>query len=223
MRLRTFARWGTAALLGSTVAIGALHLPAFAPLLRGLSGGCPVGMDRRVTPEALDAARAKVLDADRGDRVAGARPALGFELGVTDRGDVWAWARARGATCAEARAGALRCTDVGRLPLDATHTVDAAVDDVLLQFDASDRLVAADAAIRGLDPAAAARLVDAATDALSADLGPPDERQGSQATLARGALGQLSSRFRFTDYRADLRATQVGGARILVRATYQAG
>lgn len=198
--------------------VGLLHLPAFRPLLHAGSGGCPVGMDTHLTAEQVDDARNTVLSHDRGVTGAAARPALGFVLDVTSRAEVAAWAVTHGVQCDEGEFET-RC---GAVPTGAMAGIPK-VDQLLLRFDAEGRLVVVDATIREIDAEGAAALVRTMSEDLGRTAGTPTTTRGepSGAYLARGAMNQSRTSFRFEDYRADVTATNVGSGRIVVRATFQ--
>src|SRR5689334_9236405 len=78
--------------LGLAVAlIGVAHTPAGRPLLNALRGapGCPVDF-AALSPAVLEAQRVRGLESRRGTEQEAGRPALGFELGVTDKAAVLA-------------------------------------------------------------------------------------------------------------------------------------
>src|SRR5262245_34608618 len=91
-------RWWTrrlgGAVLGGTILVGLLHLPAARPLLMRL-GACPV----RATAQQTERARRGAMDKLRGAHPAPARPALGFALDTTTLADVQAWGRGHRVRC----------------------------------------------------------------------------------------------------------------------------
>ena len=198
--------------------IGLAHLPIAAPLL-GLwtGGGCPVGLDHPLAPAARDAARATALEVVRGVGTAGDRPALGFALDGTSRVEATAWAATHGVVCTDAR----ELKQCG--PVPATAIPDGPRDSLVFEFDAGDALVSVTAGRRV--PAAEAVAVYVALEAGVAERAGPATLQRGEPTaewLDRGPLTQLSSEFRFADYRAQLTATNLGPGRIAVREVYQA-
>lgn len=194
-RLSPLAPWVGGALLAAMLATAALTSSRFTAWV----GDAPVA-NHRTTPAPV-------------------RPALGFTFGRTDRAAVLAWASSRGATCTEVGPVGMRCTGVGALPVG---DAPAAVNELLLRFDTGDQLVAVDAAVHGLDAGAADAWVTSATEQLQRQLGPPRDWKPGGPGWAKGALSQIASTFRFADYRADIRATELEAGRIVVRATFQA-
>jgi hypothetical protein len=213
--MRPIAKGLTAAAVAVGI-VGALHLPVLRPLLRAAAGGCPLGLDRQLTREELDHARSVALAADRGTAPADGRPALGFALGEATHPALLGWTLDHGLDCVD-QGRTLRCRDVPGLP-----ELPAPVDQLLLQFDAADRLVAVDVTLRSTDPDAAAAAVRALSARVAEQAGPASSSRGEAtgAFLSRGALNQAGSSFRFEDYRADVSATNLGG-RFVVRATFQ--
>lgn len=205
----------SAALVGL---IGLAHLPIAAPLL-GLwtGGGCPVGLDHPLTPAARDAARSTAMDAVRGQGAAGERPALGFALDVTSRVEATAWAAAHGVACTDAR----ELKQCGPVPANAIP--DGPRDTLVFEFDAADALVSVTAG-RRVPAAEAVDLFVALQAGVAERAGPATLQRGEPTAewLDRGPLTQLSSEFRFADYRAQLTATNLGPGRIAVREVYQA-
>src|ERR1700679_256191 len=84
--------------VGSAVAlIGVLHMP-FAHNLLASVGGCPVGHASLAEMEPTIKA---AIAAERGDKPAPARPALGFELDHTTRAEALAWAYRVHVSCSD--------------------------------------------------------------------------------------------------------------------------
>jgi hypothetical protein len=207
-RARRIAAAGAAA-AAALAAVGLLHLPWARPLLARL-GGCPAS---RVSPAQVERAQGRAWASLRGAGAAPGRPALGFALGGTTRGEVEAWARARALSCERLRDGALlRCAGVPAGALGA-----AAYDDVSFGFRLRDARLVNVTTLRGDLPAAeaAARLADAAAR-LSRALGPP------QRAAAPGA-GLDFLQYRYVDYLADVTAMSIPGRGHAVREHYMAG
>jgi hypothetical protein len=92
-RHRKLALLVVAAAFVATLVVGLLHLPFAKPLLASLSGrggGCPMGWERAetLTPAQVESRRAKMLATTRGGAKAAGRPALGFALEGTTRGEI---------------------------------------------------------------------------------------------------------------------------------------
>jgi hypothetical protein len=181
-------------------------------------GSCPVGFGADLSPEARDAARDVAMRAVRGDGPAAERPALGFTLDTTTRAEVAAWATDHGVLCTD-KATTTRCSAVPAVALGAAHDVDS----VTFQFDSSSHLVGVSSELTAASPDEAVKLVTDASATLATRAGPPTSQHGeaSGAWLAKGAMNQLATEFRFVDYRAQVTATNLGSGRVKVREVYQ--
>jgi hypothetical protein len=200
--------------------IGFAHTPMGRPILPylgflgfGHQGLCPVGADRLLTDDEVDAARRESLAASFGTEPPAAKPALGFDLGQEPRADVERWVAETRATCAEEPHGRLRCQLEGTGPSR----------EVLFLFDPDDRLVGVDSSTRLADAEAAAALLTERTNAVSASAGPPTSQRGepNAAFLGAAPLRQASASFQYADYHAELAAMNLGQGRFAVRETYQ--
>jgi hypothetical protein len=183
-------------------------------------GACPIGADQPLSPEARDEARDVALQKVRGESVARAKPAAGFELGVTTRGDIEAWAQAAGVRCQADRTKVESvCTDVPAQALGSDLPADLAT----FSFDGHDRLVALDLTRRELGPSRAAELVDTRARKLTETAGAATKRRGTPSAdyLTSGKLRQVVAEFAFTDYRAVVSATHMGEGRVVVREQFQ--
>ncbi len=180
-----------------------IHLPPFGGWL-GITGhgssGCPFGFDHPQT--------AKVDARLRGDTPAHARPALGFALDGTTAADVMQWSAAHGLDCtAKYRGAMISCMQV---PASALPGATLGLASAWFTFGARGTLSSLKTVRR--DPAVAA--VSAAftgVAAVVATAGPMTMRgSASPEVLGRGLLRQASLESRFTDYRAVVRATNMG-------------
>lgn len=120
--------------------IGLLHLPFARKWLRQV-GGCPVAP---VDAANYDLARKQAMQDLRGPLPAPTRLAAGFELDVTTRADVQAWAKAGAIQCAEFVDGAmLRCQDLpAQLPVSQDFGSPAGgINEAVFGFDAAGKLV----------------------------------------------------------------------------------
>jgi hypothetical protein len=216
---------GLALASGAFVAVaGIAHTPVGRPLLGLLAraGGCPVPMGDSVkaTPQERDAYRAKQLSAVRGESPAMARFAEGFVLDETTRGEAKAKLEARGATCQPGLSGSLTCVAVPGAALVANP--DAPADDVTLAFNAADKLVGVDVTRFTRDADEAAKAYEGLTQRLTASAGPSATAtgQGTAVYLAGGALRQARTEFRFSDYLAQISATNMG-SKFALRESYR--
>lgn len=204
-----------------TALMGYAHTPAGRPLLQwmGLSmkaagggGGCPLGYDVKASPEQKEAARQGFAAAHRGTLPARARPALGFTLDGTTRRQVLAWAEAHGVQCTVPRSGAdLECEQVpASLLSDPGRQV--AIRTLWLTFGAGGTLVSAIAVSRAPEAALIGATYAAVTQGLTQQAGAPTQQDtGRDATwLSQGLLRQTSAEYRFQDFYALARATNMG-------------
>ncbi len=208
---------GTIALVS---VLGAAHTPLLRPWLvaaASRAGGCPVGGEA-MSAESRQVAQQAALALLRTEHAAEVRPAFGFHLGRTTLGQVEAWARSQDVGC-DAVVDGLRCTDI---PASAT-ALQWALHDLRFGFDADGRLTSLDAALVTPNVDDALQALRSATTAV-AQAGSATLRVGEpNATyLAAGPMRQTGSEYRFSNYRANVRATSLGGGRVTVRATVQA-
>jgi len=202
--------------LGATLAIGLLHLPAAAPVLRAISPSavCPL---TRGTAAQIDRAHEVGAAALRSATAtpAPARPALGFRLDAPV--DIATWAKARGVTCASVGGNETlqRCTDV---PADD----GSRIDEVTFELRSTGELVNVQTMRRGLSPETASALAARLEDRAARELGAPTTL-GGEATAAHFAHGNLATfiaEHAFHDYRATISATSFGERGTMVREQY---
>jgi hypothetical protein len=206
-------------LAGLTAVIGFAHTRPGRPLLAWLgrttglgakAAGCPLGYDQSATPEQKQAARSRFAATHGGTATALNRPALGFQLDRTTRADVTAWAAARGVACEAGKGQAdLSCARVSdTLVPEAFRGVGA--ETVWFSFGADERLVSVIAVAQSDDAAAIQAAFNAITNTLDREAGAPARVEGSPDALPSGLLYQASAEYRFRDYYAVTRATNVG-------------
>lgn len=207
-----------------TAAIGALHLPFAAPLLRRLMPGglCPV---TRGTPAQIERAHAIAAAAIRAtaERAAPTRPALGFALDQTHRTDVDAWASAHGISCGSINGNEnlRRCQNVAAADLGLPSALGP-LEEITFELNAAGVVVDVQTLRRGLSPEQAARVV-ATLEARAAEaLGAPDQHGGSPtaAHLGRSFLATYVATHTFHDYRATISATNLAPTGIMLREEY---
>ncbi len=193
-------RW-TRALVGglglATIAAVAIHVPYF---VRGSQGGCPFGYTK--------VAASGPVHHDpqlRGSAVARQRPALAFALGATSRADVAAYAAAHGGGACRDQHGELECANLAITGGPTLTTAWFAFD----QHGVLDsmRTVRRDRAVAPISTTFANLERE-----LTASAGEPAMTSGSfdPIDLARGPLRQAAVEYRFTNYRAVVRATNMG-------------
>ena len=226
-RIPRAAKISIGSVLGLAMALFALvgfaHTKAGRPLLAmmgrhgGAKVGCPLGYDVAATPQQKEAARERFASAHRGEGLATARPALGFSLDVTTRADVMAWASANGVACQKPRAGAdLDCAGVPDAALPEEFR-GVGVQSLWLDFGAKDTLISVTAIRRDASAALISATFGAVTLDLAKEAGPAAsaEGDGSAARLSSGLLQQASAEYRFRNYYALTRATNMGDAFVL--------
>ncbi len=208
---------GTAAVL--TAVIGFAHTKPGRPLLAWLghhtglfarAAGCPLGYDRAATPEQREAYRARFARLHSGAAPAAARPALGFALDRTTRADVMAWAGTHGLACAAGKGAAdLSCESVpDALVPDAFR--GAGAQSVWFTFGTGDRLVAVIAVAQTDAPGPVQAAFTSVTRDLAEEAGPPARVEGTPESLPAGTLYQATAEYRFRNYYAVTRATNLG-------------
>jgi hypothetical protein len=199
--------------------IGFMHTPAGRPMLRWLAGsvGCPVG--GHLEPAERDAAMLQARQVFKGEVPAASRQALVFTLGETTRETVRTLAADKGIACKDEEFARLHCTDVPAAALG----VEMPVADLVVSFDAKDRLQGIDVHTGSLAADEAARLVEERSEAISKQAGPPTSTAGvaTGEWLSSGPLAQVSESFHYSDRRAELTATNFGDGRIVLREFHQ--
>ena len=227
-RLSKRIRWVLGVVIGLPLLavgiIGFAHTKTGRPLLAYIPGmgKCPLGFGANLSPARRDAARKTALAPFKGKERAAARPALGFALDETSRHDIEQWASTHAVTCKSPDPSntQLLCSDVPRGALTgAQHDSE----EVRFGFDSADRLVSVRAATNRLGPTDAIASVVSAETQVGSAVGPATSTTGVRdpATLET-PLAQASSSFRYSDYRAEISATNVGGSRVRVIEQYQA-
>ncbi len=220
-KLRRVITWLAGGALLASMSFSALllvaHTEAGKPLLHWMAkaAGCPVDLEGG-DPAEVEAFRVQQLKQQMGDERATSHPALVFYLGVSTRDDVRAWATRVAADCKQTRKGSVLSCSAPAGPNELP------IEDLHLQFDATDRLVAVDLfRSQGCEQDAVRHL-----QRLSRQLG---ERVGP-ATKTRGELNtdyladsyrRAAFEYRYRDYRAQISATNLGARGIRVREQYQ--
>ena len=208
-----------ASIIGASVAslflgvVGFIHAPTGHPILGALArvarGGCPFGYDAS-KPADRQRQRAKFALVHRGSERAKNRPALGFVLDRTTRSELIAKLATRGVSCASAKGlSDLTCNGV---PSGALGGPPAPARNLWLTFGTREQLLSVVAISRDSSSTSISGLFVATERELDHDAGAASQTHGDPAaeTLARGALRQASSEFRFTNYYALARATHLG-------------
>ncbi|MFO0676198.1 MAG: hypothetical protein U0169_06670 [Polyangiaceae bacterium] len=210
--------------------MGFLHTKTGRPYLRYLPhsmamGTCPLGVRSDLTAADREEARNGALP--RAGRAASTRPALGFRLDATSRGDVALWQMRAGVTCTEGTSGvSATCDDVPDAALAElgvpVRAGSADANSLTFRFDEHDKLVAV---LRTSERSVADEAIDAHALAfadVAKTAGPETDRAGEWTSdyLASGALHQVRAEFHFSNYYASLSATNMG-ARYVVTQEFQ--
>ena len=211
-----------AGLLGLFIAVmGFAHTRPGRPLLAVMGRfrhgrSCPLGYDRGATPAQRQEAASRFAASHRGATAASSRPALGFVLDGSRRGEVIAALAVHGVSCRSSAAADLVCTGVSSAALPGAPSGSPARE-LWFTFGAHDQLLSVVALSRAADPRTASAAFEATTSALSRRAGPVTNASGdgSAAALAAGALRQASAEFRFSNYYALARATNMGSGYLL--------
>lgn len=205
-----------------TGAIGLLHLPAAAPILRRISPAsvCPL---TRGTPEQVDRGNAiagAAIRAATPNKPAPARPALGFELDGSRIADVDRWASDHKLTCKTMGgvANLKKCTDVPGAALGQAGTFE----EVTFGFRSTGELVNVQTLRRHLPVSEALSIANGRERDLAEKLGPPSTVGGTPtvAHLTHGPLQTYVAEHQFTDYRATVSATNLLDVGFMVREQY---
>lgn len=154
----------------------------------------------------MEAQRQITANRLRGTTPAASRPAFGFALDVSTRADVRRDIDRAGGACKEELEGAaLRCEV-------AAAAGRPSVRDAFFRFSPDGVLVAVDVVREPASPEAAASLVEQLTSKLSREAGPVTTSRGeaTASALGSGHLAQAVREYRFTDYAADVTATNFG-------------
>lgn len=197
--------------------VGYAHTPPGRPLKMWMgrafgmtASSCPLGYDVAQSPEEKAAARKGFALSHRGEQRAAARPALGFELDHTSRDDVTAWAERHGVHCERPRSGPdLECANV---PAEAIADGQVPPKSLWFSFDQRDRLVALVAVRKDGDAERISSAFLQLGDHVKTVAGAPAQvdGDGSAARLRSGLLVQSTVEFRFADYYAIARTSNVG-------------
>jgi hypothetical protein len=199
----------------SVAAVGFAHTAAGRPLLGAITrvahGGCPFGYDKPMSPAERERQGLHFAATHRGTARAGSRPALGFVLDHSTRSEVVAALAKHGIACVSARGFSdLTCNGV---PSSALGGPAAPARNLWLTFGTHEQLLSVVAISRDPSAAAISDTFLATEHELDHDAGAPSQTHGdpAPAALARGALQQASAEFRFADYYAVTRATNLSG------------
>jgi hypothetical protein len=216
---RALARVLTIGAAISALAVGFAHTsvgrPLFGAVLRVAHGGCPFGYDRALSPAQRERAQLDFAISHRGERRARSRPALGFQLDRTTRDEVVAELAAHGIACAAGKGMSdLTCSGV---PSQALPNASGPARNLWFTFGVRQQLLSVVALSRASEVAIISETFIATRSALDDQAGAVTKTEGNSdpRALAAGALRQASAEFRFRDYYALTRATNLGQSFVL--------
>jgi hypothetical protein len=215
LRVSLYVASGLAVL---TLLVGLLHTPLGRPLLARLGVGCPV----QASPEDTERARLESARATRGTEASPAQPALGFVLDQMTAKDVMAWAERHHVDCDEQRSGSLlNCKAVPESALGGRG--GGSVDELQLVFSPTNqRLVNIATTQYGLNAQDAAAQMSQVVTGLRGQLGEPTRELGQRTAsyLESAPYRTALVRYRFSDYQADVTATNLPGKGTMLREHY---
>jgi len=201
-----------------TLLVGLLHTSLGRPLLARLGVGCPV----QASPEDVERARRDSARATRGSEPSPAQPALGFVLDEMTMPDAQAWAEREQVSCEEQRGSTiLMCSHVRAAALGGSG--GETTDELVLAFSPkTKRLVNIATTEYGLDGTAAASRMARIVSNLEEKLGKPTREAGERSAsyLAEAPMRTALVRYRFSDYQADVTATNMPGKGLMLREHY---
>ena len=204
---------GTAAVFVGLV--GFAHTSAGRPLLGAVTrmahGGCPFGYDKPMSPAQRERASFDFAVSHRGAERAASRPALGFVLEHTTRADVVALMAKHGVRCESAKGlSDLACNGVPSAALEGATL--APPRNLWFTFGTKQQMLSVVAISRDSEPEAVSTAFVSTRSALDRDAGAATQTHGDAGAraLSEGALHQASAEFRFTDYYAITRVTNLG-------------
>ncbi|CAN5654113.1 hypothetical protein BH11MYX1_BH11MYX1_46960 [soil metagenome] len=207
--MRPIVRTATKVVLGGVglvLALGlVIHLPPIKHWLGAHghhgAGVCPLGYGTQAQHVALAPSKA--------------RPTLGFELGATTAAEIERWGQVHGVTCSEHHHGAQ--LDCEAVPSSLLGDVAAPPAALSFSIDSAGAVRSIEVTRRGPQAAAITAAFDALSHELAAQHGAPIKQSGiaTPEDLSRGALRQAMVEYRATDYRAVLRATNMGDGFVL--------
>lgn len=209
---RRLVKYGGAAVVLFIAFTVVVHIPAVQYAMGWThpdgTGACPFGYDKQLV-QGTDPAR--VVARSPGLVV------LGFQLTTTTREAIHGWARTHAVACDAQRAERLlECRDVPATALDPNGASLAGAT-LWFEFDQSGILTTLKTLRRTSAAAAVATAFEATDAALRARVGPPTAVTGSAdpAELSRGAFRQAMVAFASGEYRAVVRATNMGNGYVL--------
>lgn len=188
------------------------------------SGWCPFGFGASASDGTAIAVRPRPHTApDPAKAVALGRPALGFTLDVTTRDEVLAWATAHGVACRTIQGSTLECSDIPVAALPAGENA-LGLTTAWFSFPFDDKLELVKTVRTGPDARTVAAAFDGEQSVLTAKAGGPSQRDGAAdaGELALGELRQAHAEFQFQNYRATLRATNMGKQGYVLTEMYAA-
>ena len=186
--------------------------PLLGAVTRMAHGGCPFGYDKPMSPAERERASSHFAASHRGEHPAASRPALGFALDRTTRPEVVARLAKHGIACASDKGVSdLTCNNVPAQALDGSY-VQAPARTLWFTFGTKQQLLSIVAVSRDAEAAPVSSAFVAARDTLDRNAGSVSQTHGNAdpQALSAGVLHQASAEFRFSDYYALTRITNLG-------------
>jgi hypothetical protein len=205
---------GTTTLLLAVIGFGRTSTarPLLLAATRVAHGGCPFGYDKPMPPAERERARLGFAATHRGELRAASRPALGFTLDHTTRAEVVAQMAEHGIRCVAAKGlSDLTCNQVPSAALEGT-TPYAPPRNLWLTFGTKAQLLSVIAVSRAPEAQPISDAFVATRSTLDRHAGAATQISGdaNSRVLAAGLLHQASAEFRFSNYYAVTRATNLG-------------
>lgn len=215
MIMRRAAKRVVYAVIASSVvvfAVGAVHgaMVSQGLIARSNEDGCPLGYGRDQTPEQRVRSEARAHAKRRGEGSASARPALGFALDAATAVDIDAWARRLKLVCRSGHAGlTVACENIRGTSAEELEGIES----LWFAFGGKGTLTSVKALRRSATADAVWQDYSKTVSELTRQAGKPVRASGLQSAddLSRNLLGQAAAEYRFEDYYAVVRATNMGG------------
>jgi len=201
--------------------IGLMHTPTgMAAYIKVFGNRCPVGGG--ASAAQVENARLSVVRTVRGTRPAPSRPAFGFRLDVSTRAEVDAWIANHSLDCTDRREHSLLiCRAVPGPALGRAG--GASIDEVTFAFaPVTTKLVNITGVRYQLSAADAVAQTSALKTEMQATLGTPTRSAGEldEAHMTATAYATVAVVYEFSDYIAELTATNIPGSGVLLREHY---
>lgn len=208
-RLRWWAATAAVATAGFVALIGFAHTPAGRPVLPyltfivGQPKSCPLGYDKAQSSEDRRRHAAEYISQAKGQPLAATKTVLDFTLGRSTSSDVKSYANTHSGHCRALTDLELECSNIRAGNAVVTLWASFGERGQLIRYKSVETLS---------DVRATSDRYAKMIRAIGRDAGRPTRQTGSYAasSLASGALYQAISEFKYRNYLADLRVTNLG-------------